>query len=82
MIRWSPGMTPVETFATIGLILLVVAFILLLLEGCAPAPSNLCAAVRSGGLIQSGENPVAFDVIVGREVVLRGVPAAQIMECK
>lgn len=78
------GMSKVEQFAMFGMILLALAFIVLLLSGCASADaSTLCDTVRRGSLVQTSEDPVTFDVVVDREIVLRGVTAEQILkECQ
>src|SRR5512143_469087 len=80
----SRGRTRVESVATIGMIMLVIAFVLMLWSSCVPVDAgDLCAAVRSGSLLQTGEDPVTFDIVVNRETVMRSVTAERIMtECE
>ena len=82
--KGSRGRTRVDSYATIGMIMLVIAFVLMHLSSCVAVDAgDLCAAVRSGSLLQTGEDPVTFDIVVNRETVLRSVTAERIMnECQ
>lgn len=80
----NSSMSKVEQMAMFGMVLLALAFILLILTSCAPvSASSLCDSISRGSLLQTSEDPVTFDVVVDRQVVLRGVTAEQILnECK